>query len=83
MPIQCTDEGDHIFFFEPGAPERSTGWIDGWRVEIDYGQFECIVKQIEFFDAEKNELYPCSLLSGSDLCDEVGYFLEEAFGETA
>ena len=68
MTINHETECDHDFFTVERAPERSTGWFDGWRVEFDrFGNVECF----EFFDAEKNALYDCSVVPRSDLAEAI------------
>lgn len=68
MEIKHQFEGDHDFFWMDDAPERSTGWVDGWRVEFDnFGEVEIV----EFFDAEKNSLFDCLPIPGSDLAEAL------------
>jgi hypothetical protein len=69
MEIKHTFEGDHYLFTEEDAPERSTGWVDGWRVELQ--SCDPADALVEFFDAEKNELFDCSVVPGSDLDREI------------
>ena len=45
---------------EIDAPERSTGWKDGYRFDSSKGV-------LEFFDAEQNELFLCSPIRELDL----------------
>ena len=55
------DELDGIYTFTaPDAPERSTGWRDSFSVDMNTGS-------VEFFDAEANELFPCSPIRDLDL----------------
>lgn len=73
MTINHEAECDHDLFTVEGAPERSTGWVDGWRAEIsDDGYLECF----EFFDAEKNQLFACSIVPGSDLDEKIDEVLD-------
>lgn len=57
--IEDLGYGDYTFT-APDAPERSTGWRDCYRVNLDTGE-------VEFFDAEQNELFPCSAIRDLDL----------------
>ena len=76
MTINHEAECDHDLFTVEGAPERSTGWVDGWRAEIsDDGE----LKSFEFFDAEANKLFPCSVVPCSDLDEKVGYVVADRF----
>lgn len=66
---------DRYSFTASDAIERSTGWKDSYCVKFPDGE-------VEFFDAEANELYPCSPIR--DLAVAISQLedaIEDAFAD--
>ena len=56
MNLKVEIEPDDVFFSEADAPERSTGWVDGFSFDRGEGEWS-------FFDAEANTLSRISALA--------------------
>lgn len=87
MPTIATiDEGDHLFVWLPDQQPEGVYFDEGWRIEYDgdeidrdcdFGATLSREALVEWFDAEANALYPCSIIPHTDLWRAVNDALRE------